>query len=635
MHLPFSQINERRISMTRRIVVASVFLLFISTCAVEAQIPRTLSYQGVLSDTLGNPKPDGTYSFTFRLYPSSSGGSAVWEEQKTLQVRRGLFQTHLGEQVPFGSSVPFDRPYWLSIQVASEPELSPRIPLTAVGYSFNAAKADTAQYALNVPTQIAVDSARIAGTVPNNSITSQKIADSTITGADISRTAALSVTSLRTNGDVGIGTDSPSPLYKMTILPGTLGGININPVGDATNQKAIYIQQDHTGSSAYGVYSYVDRASLYPVGGLFTSNSPNSTPGYVAYGLIASARAYASGAANQAYAVAGYFKGTGSQVRPYTATELNLTKSVSLMIDTDYDDTGEPGSHYFGLADLIRARIFKNATPTGADLLWLDGSGRMTIAHGANNTTNPYSRPRLHVAETAATDQFVETATNAPRGIINSQHNDGVQDARFYFRKSRGTLANPTAIQSGDSLGTLWFSGYDGTDYLDMASIAVVSEGTVASSRVPTRMVFSTASDASPSVLAERMRISSNGNVGIGSSSPSEKLHVVGNVLANSYQTPSSVRYKENIQPIERALEKIQKLRGVKYTLKENGKPEIGLIAEEVAQIVPEIVILEPNGRDATSLDYARMVALLIEAIKEQQTQIEHLKQQLTQLAER
>ena len=621
--------------MSRRIVVAILFLLFVSTYVVEAQIPRTLSYQGVLSDTLGNPKPDGTYSFTFRLYQSSSGGSAVWNEQKMLQVKRGLFQTNLGDQVPFGSSVSFDRPYWFSIEVASEPELSPRISLTAVGYSFNAAKADTASYALSAPTQNAVDSARIAGTVPNNSITSQKIADSTITGADISRTAALNVTSLRTSGDVGIGTASPSSLYKMSILPGTLGGININPIGDATNQKAIYIQQSHSGSSAYGVYSYVDRASLFPVGGLFTSNSPNSTPGYVAHGIIATARAYNSGAANQAYSVAGYFKGTASNVRSYNATELNLAKSVSLMIDTDYDDSGAPTNEYFALCDLIRARIFKNGMPTGVDLLWLDGSGRMTIAHGANNTADPYRRPRLHVAETAASDQFVETATNSPRGIINSQHNDGVDDARFYLRKSRGTLANPTAIQGGDALGTLWFSGYDGTDYLDMASIAVVSEGTVASGRVPTRIVFSTAADASPSVLTERMRISSNGNVGIGSSSPREKLHVVGNVLANSYQTPSSVRYKDNIQPIERALEKIQKLRGVKYNLKENGKREIGLIAEEVARIVPEIVTLEPNGRDATSLDYARMVALLIEAIKEQQRQIEHLKQQLTELAKR
>lgn len=183
-----------------------------------AQIPRTISYQGVVTDTLGNPKPDGTYSFTFRLYAGASGGSALWSETKTLQVKRGLFSTLLGDQVVFGPSLTFASPYWLSVQVASEPELSPRIPLSTVAYSIRASKADTASYALVAPLQTVVDSARIAGTVSNNSITSQKILDSTITGADISPNAQLNVRSVQTitpinnysyyhtNGTIGLGT---------------------------------------------------------------------------------------------------------------------------------------------------------------------------------------------------------------------------------------------------------------------------------------------------------------------------------------------------------------------------------------------------------------------------------------------
>lgn len=185
--------------------------------AALAQIPRTISYQGIVTDTLGTPKPDGTYSFTFRLYPAVSGGSALWSETKTLQVKRGLFSTLLGDQVVFGSSLTFASPYWLSVQVASEPELSPRIPLTTVAYSMRAQKADTALYAVSAP-QAVVDSARIAGTVANNAITSQKILDSTITGADISSSAALNVRSVQTitpvnnysyyqtNGTIGLAT---------------------------------------------------------------------------------------------------------------------------------------------------------------------------------------------------------------------------------------------------------------------------------------------------------------------------------------------------------------------------------------------------------------------------------------------
>ena len=50
-----------------------------------------------------------------------------------------------------------------------------------------------------------------------------------------------------------------------------------------------------------------------------------------------------------------------------------------------------------------------------------------------------------------------------------------------------------------------------------------------------------------------------------------------------------------------------------------DGKHDIGLIAEEVGEVVPEVVAYEENGRDAKSVDYARLVPLLVESIKEQQ----------------
>lgn len=117
---------------------AVVLLLIALPFSSEAQIPRTLSYQGVLSDTSGVPKPDGSYTLTFHVYETSTGGSAIWTETKTLKTKRGLFNTILADQTPFGSSVTFDKPYWLSIQVGAEPEISLRIPLTSVAYSLNA-----------------------------------------------------------------------------------------------------------------------------------------------------------------------------------------------------------------------------------------------------------------------------------------------------------------------------------------------------------------------------------------------------------------------------------------------------------------------------------------------------------------
>jgi len=99
------------------------------------QIPRTISYQGVLTDNSGNPQPDGDYSFIFNFYEVSTGGNLIWGETKTLNVSKGLFSTSLGDQTPFSSDVKFDKPYFLGIKVGSEPELSTRIALTSSGYS--------------------------------------------------------------------------------------------------------------------------------------------------------------------------------------------------------------------------------------------------------------------------------------------------------------------------------------------------------------------------------------------------------------------------------------------------------------------------------------------------------------------
>lgn len=105
--------------------------------------------------------------------------------------------------------------------------------------------------------------------------------------------------------------------------------------------------------------------------------------------------------------------------------------------------------------------------------------------------------------------------------------------------------------------------------------------------------------------------------------------NVSGQGRANAWTTYSSRRWKDNVRTISDALTKIEKLRGVEYDNKSDGSHSIGLIAEEVGEVVPEVVQFEANGTDAASLDYARLVALLIEGMKEQQRQIDDLKASL------
>jgi hypothetical protein len=110
-----------------------------------------------------------------------------------------------------------------------------------------------------------------------------------------------------------------------------------------------------------------------------------------------------------------------------------------------------------------------------------------------------------------------------------------------------------------------------------------------------------------------------------------------GLAVADGWGTYSSRRFKTNIQTLSDALGKVERLRGVSYTLKATGKREIGVIAEEVGEVVPEVVTYEANGKDARAVDYNRLTALLIEATKQQQAEIasalKQIKAQQRQIA--
>ena len=87
----------------------------------------------------------------------------------------------------------------------------------------------------------------------------------------------------------------------------------------------------------------------------------------------------------------------------------------------------------------------------------------------------------------------------------------------------------------------------------------------------------------------------------------------------------SSIRYKENVETLTNSLDKVIQLRGVTYTKKDTGLTELGLIAEEVNEILPEVVLKNEEG-EPDSVSYGRITALLIEAIKDLKKEIEELK---------
>jgi len=123
-------------------------------------------------------------------------------------------------------------------------------------------------------------------------------------------------------------------------------------------------------------------------------------------------------------------------------------------------------------------------------------------------------------------------------------------------------------------------------------------------------------------------------NVGIGTPAPAYVFTIAqgaGDAYSDGWLSYSSRRWKENIHTLHGALDKVERLRGVTYDLKASGKHQVGVIAEEVGAVVPEVVTWDKNGKDAEGVDYGRLTALLIEATKEQQALIREQQKQINE----
>jgi hypothetical protein len=126
---------------------------------------------------------------------------------------------------------------------------------------------------------------------------------------------------------------------------------------------------------------------------------------------------------------------------------------------------------------------------------------------------------------------------------------------------------------------------------------------------------------------ASHFAISSSGNTLLGTTTNNgERLYVSGNIRATGSITANSdISLKKNLLKIENALEKVELINGYTYELKEDdSKRHAGVIAQEIDKVFPEIVNTGNDG--LMGVEYGNISALLIEAIKEQQTQIKELK---------
>jgi hypothetical protein len=233
------------------------------------------------------------------------------------------------------------------------------------------------------------------------------------------------------------------------------------------------------------------------------------------------------------------------------------------------------------------------------------------------------------IATVAGTGSFQVLGTGGGDTTITIGRfsNNGSPPTLSFAKSRNGTIGGNTIVQDGDNLGQITFSASDGTDMVsNSAKIEVEVDGTPGSNDTPGRIGFYTTADGAEGSV-EALRIDCT-----------QDAHFDQDVIAFS-TTPSDIRLKKNFTKIENGLDVVSKLEGHTFNWKKGGdRLSAGFKAQEVEKILPHLVdekklpLKADDDKEYKILRYEEMIPYLVEAIKEQQEEIELLKANLSDL---
>jgi len=381
---------------------------------------------------------------------------------------------------------------------------------------------------------------------------------------------------IKDDGNVGIGTTSPSKLFSVIGVDGR----------NSTTYLAEIVNNDNTSDQGHGLL----------VGG---GNNAN-------HHLF---QVEANGSA--VFAVKGDGNVGIGTTSPDETLHLKLTTGDP-RIKLETGGGGDPGI------------IFQSANNRTGEMFFQDGStsARFSYDHAAQ-AFKMYAHNQtvvdFYVSETLAylpSQSFgIGTTTQAGNGqlTIGISDSDGGRLALTNLR---------TALFDGDSLGRIEFVSNDSTSTGVKAMIIARTEDTSAN----TNLQFHTGGGT----LTEKMRISSTGRITAPGLDGKTQIHPDVSYRTSDgelfYQT-SSIRYKTDIVDLENSLNKVNSLRPVRFTDINTNEPSFGLIAEETNEIIPDVVFTKDEQIEGIS--YSNLTPFLIKAIQELKAEIETLKTQI------
>ncbi|MFA5872287.1 MAG: tail fiber domain-containing protein [Parcubacteria group bacterium] len=465
---------------------------------------------------------------------------------------------------------------------------------------------------------------------------------------------------LSVSGGVGIGTTNPASIYLSTAAPdgglitegnvgiGTLdpnerleiGGGNLRVWNDSELGDEVVTSWTNHATSPFEIFT--------PGSGTDITQASNTSVGGVCYSNSF------SGAAGRLYK-ATFTMTNNATTLPYFRVATNVALSVYILNKMTVAGTN---TIYFYIPTDATFYVGFYTTNTAANDFAVSGFSVKPVAGGNVIASGQFTGGGVSGIK-------VDLAGNIGIGTTSP---DEILDIRHGSRPVVQLYNTDPIINANQLIGGLYFGGADDADTNTGAKIEAFSENSWSTSASTALTFWTSALGDTTLTPIERMRITNGGNVGIGTTAPTNLLDVAGGVKigagyagigttapqngmlvegsvgigtstpgyalqigtagdgtearANAWNSLSDARLKTNLATVSDPLEKIQSLTGYYYDWKSgiDHSKQFGLLAQDVESVLPEIVSTDSQGYK--SLDYGKLTPLLVEGIKQQQGEI-------------
>ncbi len=313
----------------------------------------------------------------------------------------------------------------------------------------------------------------------------------------------------------------------------------------------------------------------------------------------------------------------------YNGSSISWTAGIGFIATENHTSTNGGGA--------IRFFVTPNGTRTVQTAMWIHHNGNVGIG-----TTNPSQALDIVTNDISARIHLTNTDSTATRypgiNIANYMGSAGTGFPVLEMRNYRGNLSAPNYLLNNDSMGYILAQTYNGSSISWTAGIGFIATENHTSTNGGGAIRFFVTPNGTRTVQTA-MWIHHNGNVGIGTTSPTARLHVGGTVRFSSFgagtlvtdangnvSVSSDERLKNITGNFTRGLDAIQNIQPISYRWKsETGYDAeniyTGFSAQNIQEFIPEAVGTDPNGY--LTLSDRTILATIVNAIKELNEKVE------------